>query len=231
MEGQALGQVKVSTRGDSTRSADLIPVQTEAWVKTAPNHPFAWLLEAFHTRADSKLQWGIVIAIFKLPSVYTTEKILPSLGFSIPEQGEKAWLISVFFWHADCYFIWDRIYIRKCTVYRWKWIEGHLAPLPPPPKKKKKKNHNLEVKAFIRQFERCVTGKLLRISIWTAHFKLAFVMLICIHPGQNTVIRMTVTRMIIAHFCSCVKTLLYYLWKLTTLIRTPIIPRLHVIRC
>ena len=49
-----------------------------------------WILECFHTRADSKLQWWIVIAIFELPSVHTREKTSPSLQFSIPEQGEEA---------------------------------------------------------------------------------------------------------------------------------------------
>ena len=68
------------------------------------------------TRADSKLQWRIVIAIFELPSVHTREKTSPSLWFSIPEPGEEAWLV---FWHADWYFIGDRISItiRKCAVY------------------------------------------------------------------------------------------------------------------
>ena len=88
--------------------------------------------ECFHTRADSKLQWRIVIAIFELPSVHTIEKTFLSLRFSIPERGE-AWLVSVFFWHADCLFIWDRISIRKCVVYRRKWLEGLVAPPPPPP--------------------------------------------------------------------------------------------------
>ena len=45
--------------------------------------------------------------------VYTQERRLSCvLQFSIPEQGEEAWLISVFFWHADCYFIWDRIFLK-----------------------------------------------------------------------------------------------------------------------
>ena len=88
------------------------------------------ILERFHTRADSKLQWRIVIAIFELPSVHTREKTSLSLRISIPERGEKAWLVSVFFWHVDCYFIWDRISIRKCVVYWWKRLEGHVA-LPP----------------------------------------------------------------------------------------------------
>ena len=54
------------------------------------------------------------------------EKTSQSLLFSIPERGEEACLVSVFFWHADCYFI----SIRKCAVYRRIRLEGHVAPPP-----------------------------------------------------------------------------------------------------
>ena len=47
-------------------------------------------IECFHTRADSKLQWRIVIAIFELLSVHTREKTSLSVQFSIPERGEEA---------------------------------------------------------------------------------------------------------------------------------------------
>ena len=60
------------------------------------------------TLVNSKLQWQIVNAIFELPSVHTGEKTSPILRFSIPERREEAWLVSVFFWQADCYFIRDR---------------------------------------------------------------------------------------------------------------------------
>ena len=50
--------------------------------------------ESFHTRAASKLQWRIAIAIFELPSVHTREKTSLSLWFSIPEREEEAWLAS-----------------------------------------------------------------------------------------------------------------------------------------
>ena len=92
----------------------------------------AWVAyEGFQTRADSKLQWRIVIAIFELQSVHTREKTSPSLRFSIPERGEKhgSFLYSSDNVHADCYFIWDRTSI-KCAVYWWKSLEGHVA-LPP----------------------------------------------------------------------------------------------------
>ena len=74
------------------------------------------MFDRFHTRADSKLQQQIAIAIFELPSVHTRETTMSSFRFSIPERGEEAWHVSAFFWHADCYFICDRIFIRKCAV-------------------------------------------------------------------------------------------------------------------
>ena len=49
---------------------------------------------------------------------------------------------------------------------------------------------------------RRVTGKDLQTIIWIAQFKLAFMILICVHTGQNTVIKTMETRIIIliAHF-------------------------------
>ena len=74
-----------------------------------------------------------------------------------------------------------------CSAYvvytcRRKWLEGHVA-LPP----KSQFRGQCDVAAW---FKRCVTGKQLRTIIWIAQFKLRFVMLICVHMGQNTVIRM-----------------------------------------
>ena len=83
---------------------------------------FCFHKDCFHTRADSQLQWRIVIAIFELLSEHTREKNLQSLWFSIPEWGEEAWLVSVFFWHAHWYFIWNIIFIRTCKVYQRKWV-------------------------------------------------------------------------------------------------------------
>ena len=63
--------------------------------------------------------------------VYTRERRLLrfcGLAFQSEEKKRGSFLCSD--WHADCYFIWDRIYIRKCAVYRWKWLEGHVAPPP-----------------------------------------------------------------------------------------------------
>ena len=84
-------------------------------------------VECSHTRADSK--FDKLFAILELPSVRMREKTLQSLRFSVPERGEEAWFVSVFFWHADCHFILGRISIRKCTVYRWKWLEDHVGPV------------------------------------------------------------------------------------------------------
>ena len=57
--------------------------------------------------------------------VECTHEKAKSLRFSIPERGEEAWLVSVFFWHADCY-----SFLLENAVYRRKWLEGHVA-LPP----------------------------------------------------------------------------------------------------
>ena len=57
-------------------------------------------------------------------------------------------------------------------------------------------NNGLPLQCFVAQnlptplFERCVTGKHLWTIIWIAQLKLAFVMLVCIHTGQNTIISM-----------------------------------------
>ena len=75
------------------------------------------IFECFHTRADSKLQWRIVCDIWITESTHGREKTSLRWVFSIPERGEEAWLVSVFFWHADCYFI----SIRKCVVY-WRLV-------------------------------------------------------------------------------------------------------------
>ena len=142
-----------------------------------------WLenTEFFHIRADSKLQWWIVIAIFELLSVHTREKKSLSLRFSIPEREEEAWLISVFFMHADCYFIWDRISIRKCTVYRRKWLDGHVAK-PPKSQFRGQGIHTAISLCDLRD------ASLENTSGPSFEFIIQ-IMLICIHTGQNTVIR------------------------------------------
>ena len=78
---------------------------------------------------------------------YKREKISVSLQFSIPERGEEAWLVLVFFCHADYYFSFEIEFLfENVAVYQQKWLEGHAA-LPPPP------NHNSKVQAFIRRFQ------------------------------------------------------------------------------
>ena len=104
----------------------------------------------------------------------------------------------MFFWHADWYLIWDRISIWKCAVYRRKWLEGHVAL----PLKSQFRGQGIQRRFRCMIWEICITGKHLRTIICIAQFKLATVMLICVHMGQNSIIRMTVTWMIIliAHF-------------------------------
>ena len=141
---------------------------------------FPWISESFHTRADSKLQWWVVIAIYELLCVHTREKTSPSLQCSILARWEEAWRISVFFWHADCYFIWDRI-----SIYRAKVVRRSCSPPPPPPKKKI--YPNLKVKAFIRRFH-CVIWEMRNWKTpldhhWIVEFKWPFVVLICVHMG------------------------------------------------
>ena len=82
-------------------------------------------LACFHMRADSKSQWRIVIAIFELPSVHMREKTSVSLWFSIPEWGEETWLFLCVL--LTCWLLFNlKISIRKCAVYRRKWLEGHI---------------------------------------------------------------------------------------------------------
>ena len=146
-------------------------------------HPVILYFECFHTRGDSKLQWRNVIAIFELPRVHTREKISPSLRFSIPERGEEAWLI---FRHADWCFIWDRISIRKCVVYRQKWLEGHVAPPP----KSQFRGQGIHTAISLRYLRDASLEKHLQTVIWIPQFILHIAMLICVHTVQNTIIRM-----------------------------------------
>ena len=75
--------------------------------------PVIWDRDCFsHERRLKIAMTNCNCDIFEILSVHTREKTLQSLQFSIPERREEAWLVSVFFWHADWYLIWDRIYIR-----------------------------------------------------------------------------------------------------------------------
>ena len=106
------------------------------WNKSGPIF-FGDLLECFHTRADSKWQWQIVIAIFELPSVHTRESRLRRFcGLAFQGGDKKRGSFFVFFWNADCSFIWDRISIRKCAVYRAEVVRRSRSSAP--------LNHNLE---------------------------------------------------------------------------------------
>ena len=93
---------------------------------------------------------------------------------------------------------WDRISLRKCAVYQQKWLEGHVALLP----KSQFRGQCIHTAISLHDLRDASLQKNLQINIWIAQSKLAFMMLICVHMGQNTVIQMTVTPMIIliAHF-------------------------------
>ena len=117
--------------------------------------------------------------------MYTRERRLRrdyALAF---HSGEKK--RSSFFWHDDCYFIWDIISITKCAVCRQMWLEDHTAL---PPISQFGGQVIKTYRDFTAWYERYVTGKHLRTIIWIEQFKLPFVMLICVPPGQNNVIRM-----------------------------------------
>ena len=126
----------------------------------------------------SQIVANLIITIFELRSVHTREDTKPNLQFSMPERGEEVRLV---FWHADWCFIWDRISIRKCAVYRRKWLESQITY--------QRSRHSYG--EFASWFERCVTGKHLRsVVIWVAQFKLRIAMQTCVHTVQNTVIGM-----------------------------------------
>ena len=95
-----------------------------------------------------------------------------------------------YFRHADWYFIWDRIYIRKCMVYRWKWLEDHVTP-PPKPQFRGQGIHTTILPHDLRD------GSLENTSgpsfeLHNSNYPRWC--LICIHTGQNTIIRMTITQ-------------------------------------
>ena len=76
----------------------------------------------------------------------------------------------------------------SAEVVRMSHVHIYVA-LPPPPKSQFR-GQGINRAISLAWFERCVTGKHLRTVIWIAQFKLRFVMLICVHTDQNTVIRM-----------------------------------------
>ena len=105
-------------------------------------------------------------------------------GLAFQSGEKKICLVSMFFWHADCYFICDRISIRKWTVYRRKWLEGHIAASP----KSKFSGQSSHTSILLHNLS--VTRKHLWTIIWIFQLKLAFVILIWAHKGQNTIISM-----------------------------------------
>ena len=135
-------------------------------------------LRSVHTRE--------VIAIFELRSVHTSDL---NLRFCVRERGEEAgsvWVFAVLFTFPVLLYV-----LNMCSAryYRRKWLEGHTSSAPP--------NHDLEVRAFIQWFARCVAGKHLWTVIWNAHFKLRIAMWFGVHTVQSTVFRIFIQN---AHF-------------------------------
>ena len=197
LDGPSINNIKLMQRAQCRLSMgwNTQGFSTRIWVFSHES-----ILEIAMTNCNCDIQ------ITKCTHERRFQRVLEQL--SVLEQGEEANMarLAVFFWHADCYnFIWDRISIRKCTVYRRKWLEGHVAPPPPPPPPESQfRGQGIHSYSdFAAWFERCISGKHLWTTIiWIAQFKLAFVLLICVHVGQNTIIRIMVTQMIIliAHF-------------------------------
>ena len=91
------------------------------------------------------------------------ERNLLTLRFSIPEPGEKAWCSSIAI-SFGIEFLLENV-----------WFIGRSG---------------LEVKAFIRQCHCVICRDVSLENTSRPSFELTFVLLICIHMGQTTVIRM-----------------------------------------
>ena len=92
------------------------------------------------------------------------EKTSPCLRFSIPEQG---WSVARFCVLLTCWLLFH-FNIRKRTVYRRKWLEGHVA-LPP---KSKFRGQGIHTAILLRDLRDAFTGKHLLTIIWIAQVKL-----------------------------------------------------------
>ena len=113
-------------------------------------------LRSVHTRE--------VIAIFELCSVHTRDRIW-DLAFQSGRRksGYPAnQTCTELAFHFLCFYT----YAAR-AVYRWNWLEGHLAP-PPKSQFRGQGIHTVIIAAW---FARCVTEKHLRTVIWNAHFK------------------------------------------------------------
>ena len=92
----------------------------------------------------------------------------------------------MFFWHADCYLIWDRNFYKNIMVYQRKWLEDHVHVVPPPKSQFRGQGIHTRFRCMIWEMRH---WKHLQTIIWIAQFILPFVTLICVHTGQNTIIR------------------------------------------
>ena len=107
-------------------------------------------------------------------------------GLAFQSGEKKRGSFPCFSWNADYYFIWDRISIRKCVILRPKWLEGHVA-LPP---KSQFRGQGIHTAISLSDLRDASLENTSGQFIWIAQFKLPFVMLICVHTGHNTVMRM-----------------------------------------
>ena len=78
-------------------------------------------------------------------------------------------------------------------------VGSRSYPLPPPPPPQSQfRGQGIHIPIWLCDLrDASLEKKHPWTNIWNGQFKLVFVMLICIYTGQNTVIRMTVTQMII----------------------------------
>ena len=125
--------------------------------------------------------------------VYTWERKLCGVcGLAFQSREKKC---GLFLWSSDRLI--DISFEIDFILENWWFIGGSGFTYICPP------NHNLEVKAFTQRF-RCVIWEM---RYWKTppdhHLNCAIQITLrdCVHIGQNTVIRMTVTRRIILFAC------------------------------
>ena len=114
-----------------------------------------WITQCTHERSNCDI-W-----ITQCTCTRETE-----FGFSIPEREKNVWVpcqSNVHGARISC----ASVHVQ-CAVYRRKWLVGHVAPPPPP--QSQFRGQGIHTVMFPARFERCITGKHLRIVIWNAQF-------------------------------------------------------------
>ena len=110
--------------------------------------------------------------------MYTREKTQSWICGLAFQSGEKK--RGPFFSHADWNFIWDRISIRKCAVYRRKWL-GHVAP----PSKSQFRGQGIHTAIWEMHHWKTPPDHHLNCAIQITHHDAN----LHVHTVQNTVIR------------------------------------------